>query len=209
MGFPFNFIPDSTFIEYDFLINPNSTHQIVIDTNNIVWFGKYGTGKIIAFNQLTLESLTIPSFPELQTSSIWSLYSDSQNNKWICFDNGYIVKYSGDFPTSVEDGNEDIPLHFSLSQNYPNPFNPVTTIKYSIPNVIFQPHRIGINSGRNLTVTLKVFNVLGKEVATLVNEESASVGAGNYEVNFDASSLSSGVYFYKIQYGLFNKKQKK
>ena len=84
------------------------------------------------------------------------------------------------------------PEDFILSQNYPNPFNPVTLIKYSIPSVIS-------TGGRNL-VTLKVFDVLGNEVATLVNEEKP---AGEYVVNFDASKLSSGVYFYQLKAGSF------
>ena len=79
------------------------------------------------------------------------------------------------------------PKLFSLSQNYPNPFNPVTSIKYQIP--------------KNTFVTIKVYDILGKEVRTLVNEVKS---AGNYSIMFDASSLSSGVYFYKISAGEFS-----
>ncbi len=75
---------------------------------------------------------------------------------------------------------------FELQQNFPNPFNPSTTIKYSIPTSNF--------------VTIKVYDVLGNEVAALVNEEKP---AGTYEVNFNASQLSSGIYFYKLQAGSF------
>ncbi|MCC7094682.1 MAG: chitobiase/beta-hexosaminidase C-terminal domain-containing protein [Ignavibacteriaceae bacterium] len=71
---------------------------------------------------------------------------------------------------------------YELEQNYPNPFNPATTIKYQIP-------KDGI-------VTLKIYDILGSEVATLVNEEKP---AGRYEINFNASSLASGVYLYKLQ----------
>jgi len=70
---------------------------------------------------------------------------------------------------------------FRLNQNYPNPFNPTTTISYTIPMMS--------------NVSLKVFNILGKEVATLVNETK---NAGNYSINFNASGLSSGVYFYQL-----------
>jgi len=76
----------------------------------------------------------------------------------------------------------NIPDKYNLSQNYPNPFNPTTTINFSIPKSGF--------------VALKVFDVLGKEVATLVNETRV---AGNYTVAFDGSRLSSGVYYYRIQ----------
>lgn len=85
------------------------------------------------------------------------------------------------------------PMVFSLEQNYPNPFNPSTKIRYNIPSVIS-------TTGRNLNVVLKIYDVLGDEVATLVNEEKP---AGNYEVNFDASKLSSGVYFYQLLAGSF------
>jgi len=75
-------------------------------------------------------------------------------------------------------------LTFELNQNYPNPFNPATTIRFSIPDQQF--------------VSLKIFNILGQQVSTLVNEVK---NAGVYQVNFDASKLSSGVYFYTIEAG--------
>ncbi len=80
---------------------------------------------------------------------------------------------------------------FILSQNYPNPFNPTTTINYAIPKSSF--------------VTIKVYDLLGNEVAALVSGMKAS---GNYKVEFNASKLSSGVYFYRIQAGSFVKTKK-
>ena len=74
----------------------------------------------------------------------------------------------------------------NLSQNYPNPFNPSTTIKYSIP--------------KNSLVTLKVYDVLGREVKTLVNEYKT---AGDYNADFNASHLASGIYFYRITAGKY------
>jgi hypothetical protein len=95
--------------------------------------------------------------------------------------------------TSVKRNNNQVPAKFALSQNYPNPFNPTTQISYSIP--------------QNSIVTVKVFNLLGQEVATLVNQQQKS---GNYTINFDASNLpagrqglASGVYMYRIQAGDF------
>lgn len=86
--------------------------------------------------------------------------------------------------------NLSLPEEFSLEQNYPNPFNPSTTIRYSIPSVITS------GTKQSQLVTLKVYDVLGNEVATLVNEEKP---AGSYEVEFSAEGLTSGIYLYKLQ----------
>ncbi len=80
---------------------------------------------------------------------------------------------------------------FELSQNYPNPFNPATTIKYKVPLKSF--------------VTMKVYDILGNEIATLINEEKP---AGSYEVKFNASSITSGIYFYKLTLGSFTQVKK-
>jgi Tol biopolymer transport system component len=88
--------------------------------------------------------------------------------------------------TDVDDENTEGPLTFQLYQNYPNPFNPSTTIKYTIES--------------QCALSLRIYNVLGNEIKILVNEEKP---IGNYEIEFDASSLSSGVYFYKLQAGSF------
>jgi len=89
--------------------------------------------------------------------------------------------------TNTEQGNLILPDNYSLSQNYPNPFNPSTVIKYDIKN-----------SG---LVTLKVYNILGMEVASLVNELKQ---AGRYEAKFNGSNLGSGIYYYRLQAGEFN-----
>ena len=88
--------------------------------------------------------------------------------------------------TEVESQNGELPESYSLSQNYPNPFNPSTTYRYSIPT--------------QSKVVIKVFDILGNEIETLVNEEKP---IGNYEVKFDATALPSGVYFCQLKAGDF------
>ncbi|HMN24347.1 MAG TPA: T9SS type A sorting domain-containing protein, partial [Ignavibacteriaceae bacterium] len=97
------------------------------------------------------------------------------------------VDYDGSYEYSNEI-NVDVngPEQYSLDQNYPNPFNPSTLIKYSIAKDGF--------------VNVSIFNLLGEKVATLVN---GNAKAGSYEINFNASQLSSGVYFYSIEAGDF------
>ncbi|MBN1634241.1 MAG: T9SS type A sorting domain-containing protein [Ignavibacteria bacterium] len=97
--------------------------------------------------------------------------------------------WNKDIPCGITTGiinNSEIRKSYILNQNYPNPFNPSTKISYDIPV--------------NGIVTLKVFDVLGKEVATLVNENQT---AGSYITDFDASNLPSGVYFYRLMVNNF------
>jgi hypothetical protein len=111
--------------------------------------------------------------------------------------NGHnLINYADNIIQLIFDGNSKIPHNiaelnaipneYSLGQNYPNPFNPSTNIEYSIP--------------KGSDVTLKIYDILGKEVATLVNKQQ---DAGAYIVTWNASSNSSGVYFYRITAGSF------
>ena len=99
--------------------------------------------------------------------------------------------YDNDFVTDVKETILSIPTEFLLSQNYPNPFNSSSAIRYSIP--------------KSSQVTIKIFNTIGQELATLVNEEKP---IGTYEVNWNAANLPSGVYFYRIQAGSFTQTKK-
>ncbi|MCX6165269.1 MAG: T9SS type A sorting domain-containing protein, partial [Ignavibacteriae bacterium] len=92
------------------------------------------------------------------------------------------ITYSG-----IKNINNDVPSGYKLYQNYPNPFNPTTKIKFDVRA-----------KGNTENVILKVYNVIGKEVTTLVNEELKS---GSYEITWNGESINSGTYFYKIQIG--------
>ena len=99
-------------------------------------------------------------------------------------DIGGLFAYTYSGITEVEDKFSDIPQNYILRQNYPNPFNPSTNIEFQIPNSQY--------------VSLKIFNLLGQEIETLVSQKLAT---GNYTYNWDASSFASGIYFYKLQIG--------
>jgi len=116
-------------------------------------------------------------------NAIFSIFFNDVNNGWITGDWGKIAWYT--IPISV-DGKTNNVSDYYLKQNYPNPFNPSTRIQYSINNSEF--------------VSLKVYDVLGNEIAVLVNEEKS---AGDYEVEFNASGLTSGVYFYQLKSGSY------
>ena len=124
------------------------------------------------------------------TGSLWKVHSaaDTSSNTL----SGTVTGFS-DFTgalksaiTAVETDDLQLPKVYSLEQNYPNPFNPSTTIEYQLP--------------KQSSVTVKIFDLIGKEVATLVKKEQ---NAGKYSVQFDASSLASGIYFYRIHAGNF------
>lgn len=112
-----------------------------------------------------------------------------------------MYKIDLDLVSDIESDSEILPENFILEQNYPNPFNPTTKIKFSIPN---------IGTQRAVSVQLKVYDVLGNEIATLINEEKS---AGNYEVEFSSHSgagrnLPSGIYFYSLAAGNYSETKK-
>ena len=103
----------------------------------------------------------------------------SGNTLWACTIAGEIAKYT--MTTAIIKQSTEIPVKYSLGQNFPNPFNPSTIINYQLP--------------KNNYVKLVVYDILGREVATLVNKKQI---AGNYKVEFNATNYPSGVYFYKL-----------
>jgi Secretion system C-terminal sorting domain len=128
------------------------------------------------------------------TQALWaSNFTTAANGcytGWAVGAAGTIVKLTG-IPVGIGNNNTTIPSEYNLEQNYPNPFNPVTSINFAIP-------KAGL-------VDLKVFDVLGREVAVVMN---GYVPAGNHTAQFDASTLSSGVYFYTLTSGEFTSTKK-
>jgi len=119
-------------------------------------------------------------------------YFENNNLGWIVGDNGTILHTTnGGISFVEEEVIEEVPTEFLLSQNYPNPFNPSTKIKYSVL--------------QSSNVIIKVFDILGNEIETLINEEKP---IGTYELNWNAANLPSGVYFYQLKAGSFVKTMK-
>jgi hypothetical protein len=172
--------------------NVNST----INMNNFGAFGINGKGEIFAGTAdgkvfySNDEGITWHNYTSnLNMISFQSLTFDKEDNVYLAT-NESIWKSNPDSVVSVAE-NPDMPAEYKLYQNYPNPFNPNTTIKYSVKEA-------GM-------VTLTVYDILGKEVKTLVNETKSP---GEYTAAFDASSLPSGVYIYTIRAGSFNASRK-
>jgi len=109
---------------------------------------------------------------------------------WIVGKEGLIIYRNLKYPTPIEE-NGNIPFSFELKQNYPNPFNPVTTINYQLPRIS--------------DVKLVIYDMLGREVTTLVSEVKP---AGSHQVNWDASGYASGIYYYRIEAGDFQQVRK-
>lgn len=128
-----------------------------------------------------------------------------------CVINGNL--YGDTTVVGINDNLTNIPTDISLSQNYPNPFNPTTNIEYSIPQSFVPNSFQNLNTSKypkqilddNIKVSLKVYDVLGKEIKTLVNEIQKP---GNYNIQFNGADLPSGVYFYQLKYGIFSQTKK-
>lgn len=158
---------------------------LVTGTNTAV-FGGNGNATIA---EVDLASDSVAIFQD-GTKNISFSYVDFPTKSRGYMADGFIRSfYSARLPnvTAIQQLTPREPENYSLSQNYPNPFNPSTTISYQLP--------------RNAFVVLKVYDVLGREVETLVNERQS---AGNHSVVFNASNLPSGVYFYRLQSGPYH-----
>jgi len=160
---------------------PNENSVVLDITNGLSNAIVLETTPSIGTNTNTIAAAGDIAFREYGSSS-YLFYVLSTNN-------GYAAYQLVNDVVNVED--LEVPTVFKLEQNYPNPFNPVTKINYQL--------------AANSDVVLRVYDILGNEVSTLVNENQA---AGNYSVNFSSKNLASGVYIYKLQAGNFTNLKK-
>jgi len=186
----------------DSLIYINDISDFVFNTlyNNYIYVDSVLKADSVAkaFAGNTTSSAYYSKMWELSKEFTIRLFKEA-SHKLTCLI--YTAWINAGSPVSVEEENTlKSPIVFALFQNYPNPFNPSTTIKYTIPNVTLSASSRAESRDEGSRVQLRIYDVLGNEVTTLVDEYKP---AGSYEVNFDAKSLSSGVYFYKLQAGGF------
>jgi hypothetical protein len=190
-------------------INNDSYSDLIIgnDFKINIYFGSNNFNvsmpDIIMDDSLRYSSGHVSIIGDLNNDGFDEIASYAINNPSIKNPRGIVYIYSYKKITNVKDDIKTTPNNFHLYQNYPNPFNPSTKIKFAIP--IFThpsvPSREGReHSDRGVLVTLKVYDILGNEIATLVDEQKYP---GNYEVEFNGSRVASGIYFYKLQSGKY------
>ena len=166
--------------------NTGIEHKVVwfltFDSSGTLWAGTDSSGVYYSTNEGISWVQQNDGLDDTLSVAVFSL---PDGYIYAVTSQGYIYRSSIKV-TDVETQRTNVPNNFSLSQNYPNPFNPTTTIDYSIPKSSF--------------VSIKVYDVLGREVTTLVNGEK---NQGKYSMVFEGSKLTSGIYFYRMQAGNF------
>jgi len=179
-------------------IEPNIWYRLLISVENGNFYRYYINGKLAKEGTLQV----IDDRHSLAPSLLMFADNDGEDNEifvsevaiWSKALTSAEVARIGAIDSQVDVQDENKPLVFDLSQNYPNPFNPTTTIKFSV-----------LAEREVANTKLMVYNILGQQVAELLNKP---LSAGNYQVEFNATNLPSGVYFYRLQSGNFTETKK-
>jgi hypothetical protein len=169
-----------------------------------IFFSDKDNGTVVGYNGTIMRTTNGGENWVVQISGSGTMLTDVSftdiNTGTVVGNYGTILKtINGGIITELEENAENYskpPENFLLKQNYPNPFNPTTKIKFEIPDQA---------RNDNALVTLKVYDILGREVAILVNEEKP---AGEYEVEFDGADLPSGIYFYQLKTSNYSETKK-
>ena len=205
--FPINPIKDIDYVFHNFFGSNYSAATVTRPMKNQIWVNidlpyiNNNSGTVVAGSPEWSDLVTIyfdvvdpdgsANLSWLTTSPFWGIYDADNSTLW---ETGTFEDYS----ISVEPVS-DLPNKYDLSQNFPNPFNPSTKIRYTIPSITL----LGVEG--SVPVTLKVYDILGNEVTTLVNEEKTPE---IYEIEFSATNLASGIYIYRLQASEFSDTKK-
>ncbi|MBE2228523.1 MAG: T9SS type A sorting domain-containing protein [Ignavibacteria bacterium] len=175
------------------IINTATTQRL-----NEVIFVDANTGFICGNAGIILKTTNSGINWDFQTTAtsnnLMSISMLNSNTGWAIGSSGVVLRLG--IPLNMQNQNETVLKEFKLYQNYPNPFNPSTKIKFEIPQNVETTRRV---------VSLRIFDILGREVRSLVNE---NLKHGIYEADFNAADLPSGVYFYKLNAGEFTETKK-
>jgi photosystem II stability/assembly factor-like uncharacterized protein len=163
----------------EILIPMNTVSSVFLNSASNIFLTGVSTAStpVVAKSTNSGNNWGLTSFP----NTVNKIYFLNPNTGWIACNNGQLYKTTDGGIVIVNNITSEAPDNYSLSQNYPNPFNPITKVKFSM-----------LNAGN---VKLIVFDVMGREVQTLVNEK---LQPGSYETTFNGTALTSGVYFYKL-----------
>lgn len=186
----FGYVPLGDSLQLQLEITNNSDQQIEI--NSI--FHRHSAYSVLEPLPITLTAFGSATITVKFKPDVYQTYYDDLHLRWDTEGQriAQVIPLIGSGDPNFTSAETEVGLNeYTLSQNYPNPFNPTTTITYQIPQTEF--------------VTIKVYDILGSEVATLVNEEKP---AGSYEVKFEGSGLTSGMYFYHLKAGEYNETRK-
>ena len=188
--------------EFEYIGTSGVAWDIDFRTDDEAWSPLGGEEKLI----YSLDSgSTWTRIPTPDSSMIFDIIFPDSLHGFAVGREGAIIKYIPPIINFVQEIEEGIPESFFLFQNYPNPFNPSTKIGFTIPTSPLNPSPHQGEGNRERLVVLKVYDVLGNEVKTLINREMPT---GVYEVEFDASGLTAGIYFYTLSAGDFIKTKK-
>ncbi len=169
-------------------------NPVTFNSLQSVYFANSTTGYICGERGIVLKTTNSGVNWVSQNSAVYNKLSSvlfiNENTGFLVGQYGTILKTTnGGNPIGIQKPGTEIPEQFVLYQNYPNPFNPTTKIKFDIPL------SRGVSEGRGVFTKLVIYDILGREITTIVNEQ---LQPGTYEVEWDASNYPSGVYFYKL-----------
>jgi len=192
-AFPINYRPTSLFLYYKYLPEDGDSMRVACNfyKNRVIIGGfDYNSPQMVSDWTLLEVPITFNTsdIPDSATIILTTFYNAQHNGSRLYVDN---LNFDTQITSVKESIGSDQPNSFALLQNYPNPFNSTTTIKYSVYNTSI--------------VTLKLYNVSGKEVATLLNDKRMP---GNYTIELNTTNLPSGVYYYQIFSGSFKDTKK-